>query len=96
VRGGIRGSAYRADPLIAAWLRLSGARGDVVGNDSMPDAEVAGQRMDQDGIAFVLLNRRTASPQLREYVEHVLPLAVISEDAGRTLFVRVPPGRKND
>jgi hypothetical protein len=89
-------AAYRADPLIAAWLRLSGARADAVGNDAMPDAAAAGPRMDRDGIAFVLLNRRTASAQLREYVEHVLPLAVVSEDAERTLFVRIPPVRKSD
>jgi hypothetical protein len=85
-------AAYRADPLIAAWLLLSGA--PAVGSDGeVPDASVAAQRMDRDDIAFVLLNRRTASPALRDYVERVLPLTVVSQDDERTLFVRSPRDR---
>jgi hypothetical protein len=85
-------AAYRADPLLAAWLRLSGARADAASRGEIPDAALAAQRMDQDDIAFVLLNRRTASPQLRDYVERVMPLTVVSQDRERTLFVRVVPG----
>jgi hypothetical protein len=81
-------AAYRADPLIATWLRLSGARAGAGGEPA--DASLAARRMDLDGITFILLNRRTASPELRDYVEHVLPLAVISQDDERTLFVRWP------
>ncbi|HWF84748.1 MAG TPA: hypothetical protein VG222_07885 [Vicinamibacterales bacterium] len=86
-------AAYRADPLIATWLRLSGARASAGADGGSADASLAAQRMDQDGIAFVLLNRRIASPELREYVEHVLPLAIVSQDDQRTLFVRLPHER---
>jgi len=81
-------AAYRADPLIATWLRLSGAHTNAVGEGSVAGATVAEQQMDRDDIAFVLLNRRAASPQLRDYVERVLPLTVVSQDEERTLFVR--------
>lgn len=77
-------ATYRADPLVAAWLWLSGARADVVAGGALPDATLAAQRMAADGIAFVMLNRRSASPQLREYVEQVLPLTLIAQDEERT------------
>ena len=83
-------TTYQDDPLIAGWLRLSGARPDIVAGGELPDATLAGQRMQADGIAFVMLNRRTASPQLREYVEHVLPLALIAEDEERALYLSAP------
>jgi hypothetical protein len=81
-------ATYRADPLIAAWLRLSGATPDVVPEAPFPDGMLAGQRMAIDNIAFVMLNRRTASQQLRDYVEHVLPVTIVAQDEERTLFVR--------
>jgi hypothetical protein len=84
---------YRADPLIAAWLRLSGATADVVPDAALPDVTVAGQRMVRDDIAFVMLNRRTASPQLRDYVEHVMPVTRLVQDEERTLFVRLDRSR---
>jgi len=84
---------YRADPLIAAWLRLSGATADVVPEAPLPDVTLAGQRMVTDDIAFVMLNRRTASPQLRDYVEHVLPVTRLAQDEERTLFVRLDRSR---
>jgi hypothetical protein len=82
-------ASYRADPLIATWLRLSGAHADVIPDEEAAGRALAGQRMEMDDIAFVLLNRRSASPQLRDYVEHELPLAVVSQDEDRTLFVRI-------
>jgi hypothetical protein len=84
--------AYRADPLLAAWLRLSGARADVVPGGGLPDATRAGQRMRADGITFVMLDRRTASLRLREYVEQVLPVALVAEDGDRALYRLAPPG----
>jgi hypothetical protein len=82
-------AAYRADPLIATWLRLSGARTNAIPAGGPANVTLAAQRMDLDDIAFVLLNRRTASPELRDYVEHVLPLEVVSQDDERTLFARL-------
>jgi hypothetical protein len=86
-------ATYRADPLIATWLRLSGARANVVSDGGLAGGMLAAQRMEMDDIAFVMLNRRSASPQLRDYVEHVLPLAAVSQDEERTLFVRIAHGR---
>ncbi len=81
-------AGYRADPLIATWLRLSGASARIAGDGELANAATAEHRMDMDDIAFVMLNRRTASPQLRDYVERMLPLTVVSQDDERTLYVR--------
>ena len=82
---------YNADPLIAAWLRLSGARADVVPDGPLPTRELAGERLAMNGIAFLILHRGTASPELREYVERVLPLTPVAEDGDRVLYVRATP-----
>ena len=89
-------ATYRADPLIAAWLRLSGAAANAVPEATLPDGTLAGQRMAVDDIRFVMLNRRTASPQLRDYVERVLPVAILAQDQERTLFVRLDRNRIGD
>ena len=82
---------YNADPLIAAWLRMSGARADVVQGGPPPDREIANERLRANGIAFVILHRAAASPELREYVERVLPLTPVAEDGDRVLYVRATP-----
>jgi len=82
---------YRADPLISTWLRLSGAKGGAVPAPATADASVAAQTMAADGISFVVLNRRTASLELRNFVEHELPVRVIADDGERTLYVRGGP-----
>jgi hypothetical protein len=74
---------YEADPLLASWLRLSGAQ---IAAGTL-DAAHAAARLRADGIAFVLLNRSTASPQLREHVEHQLPLRLIAEQDERALYL---------
>ena len=82
---------YNADPLISAWLRMSGARADVVPEGPLPARELAGERLAANGIAFLILHRGAASPQLREYVERVLPLTPVAEDGDRVLYVRATP-----
>jgi len=82
---------YNADPLIAAWLRMSGARADVVPNGPLPTREIAVERLKANGIAFLILHRGAASPELREYVERVLPLTPVAEDGDRVLYVRATP-----
>jgi hypothetical protein len=79
--------SYVADPLIATWLRLSGASAGVVPGESLTDATIIRQWMDADGVAFVMLNRRTASAELRTYVEQMLPLTPIARDDDRTLYL---------
>jgi hypothetical protein len=82
--------SYNADPLIAAWLRLSGARADATREGPLPDRESAAARLKADGIAFLILHRGAASPELREYVERVLPLTPVAEDGDRVLYVTGP------
>ena len=79
---------YRADPLISQWLLLSGASQRAVPPAAAPAPAVAARAMATDGIAFVMLNRTTASPALRLFVERDLPLTPIADDGERTLYVR--------
>ncbi len=82
--------AYEADPLLAAWLRLSGARDDIGTGRPLPDAALAGERLKADDIAFVMLNREVASHELRDYVEHVLPLTFVAQEQNRVLYMVSP------
>jgi hypothetical protein len=82
---------YNADPLIAAWLRMSGARADVVHEGPVPARELAGERLAANGIVFLILHRGAASLELREYVERVLPLTPVAEEGDRVLYVRATP-----
>jgi hypothetical protein len=79
---------YNADPLIAAWLRLSGARADATREGPLPNRQQAAERLEADGIAFLILHRGAASPELREYIERVLPVTPVAEDGDRVLYVR--------
>jgi hypothetical protein len=78
---------YKADPLISGWLRLSGMRVEAADVQPLPGREVAGERLKANGIAFVILNRKTASPELRDYVERVLPLTMVTESGDHALYV---------
>jgi hypothetical protein len=79
-------AAYRADPLLAAWLRLSGAHPANIPDGPLPSRDAAGERLIKDGIAFVMLNRQSASATLRNYVEHQLPLRLLTQDGQRSLY----------
>ena len=85
--------------VFAPWLYqrgfvyvLSGADGWTFADTytALIDAAQIRQRLDADGIAFVMLNRRTASPALREYVEHAMSLTPIARDDERTLYLSKP------
>jgi hypothetical protein len=76
-------AAYRADPLLAAWLRLSGAT-DV--NDPDPAPEAAAQLLRRDHIAFVLIDQQASSKPLIALVGR-LPLTRIASDERRVLYV---------
>jgi len=82
-------AAYRSDPLLAAWLRLSGESPDRTGPAPLPPAGVAAERLRADGIAFIMLNRKTAPPELLDHTEHVLPLKMLARDDERTLYAVV-------
>jgi hypothetical protein len=78
-------AAYRADPLLAGWMRLSGGRGF----EDMPllDGEAAADRLRADDIRFIVVNRTTASSTLQQYVEHQLAVTKIAERNDRVLYV---------
>jgi hypothetical protein len=80
-------TAYEDDPLLAGLLRLSERQGAVGASRPPPDRQLAAERLREIGIAFVVLNRRTASPSLAGYVERVLPLTRIAEDGERSLYL---------
>jgi hypothetical protein len=80
-------TAYEDDPLLSGLLRLSEREGAVGAARQPPDRQLAAERLREIGIAFVVLNRRTASPSLAGYVERVLPLTRIAEDGERSLYL---------
>lgn len=81
---------YRADPLISTLLRLSGVKEGVVSAPAVTDPSIAARTMAADGISFVMLNEKTASAELRDFVKNELPVTAIADDGERTLYVRRP------
>lgn len=77
-------AAYRADPFLAALMRLSGAAGfdDV----RLPARDDAARRLRAEGIAFVVLDRARAADGLQHYVEDNIPVEKITEDKSRVLY----------
>jgi hypothetical protein len=64
---------YASDPLLSALLNLSDRDGPS-GGIPLPDRRLAAERLRQLGIAFVVLDRNSASPALVRYLEDVLLL----------------------
>ena len=85
---------YKADSLISGWLRLSGMRVDAADFRPLPGREQAGERLKANGIGFVMLNRKTASPELREYVERILPLTMVDQSGDHALYVTSSDARQ--
>ena len=79
--------AYAADPLLATLLRLSASGGTLQPTEPAPDSELAANRLRVNNIRFIVLNTDTASPALVEYVERVLPLALIAQEGERRLYM---------
>ena len=79
--------AYDGDPLLAGLLRLSARDHAVESTQPLPDRQLAADRLREDGIAFVVLNRETASGALADYVDRVLPLARVADEGGRSLYL---------
>jgi hypothetical protein len=77
-------AAYRADPLLAALLRLSDATG--FEGAPLPARDQASDRLRADSVAFIVLDRAHASEALRRYVENELTVEKIAEDGARVMF----------
>ncbi len=75
---------YEDDALLAGFLDLSEGRPAA---DHLPRAAVAERLLRRNGVRFVVLDRRTASPALVTYVETDLPLELIGHDERRSLYV---------
>jgi hypothetical protein len=80
-------AAYAADPLLAAWMRLSGAA--TFSRFPLLDPGSAAERLRSDAIALVLVDRQSASEPLQRYVD-TLRLINVADD-GRHVLYAVPP-----
>jgi hypothetical protein len=78
-------AAYADDPLLAALLELSSAH--VAEPLALPDRDASRERLHQDGIAFVMVNRAIASQALVAFVDEELPLRLIAKEGSRSLYV---------
>jgi hypothetical protein len=78
-------AAYTTDPLLAGLLSLS-ANGEREPSP-LPDRATASRRLRANGIKFIVLNRDRAKADLIDYVEHVLPLALIAQEDSRSLYI---------
>ena len=82
---------YWSDPLLGAWLRLSGARSGAAPIPTMlPNRELAARQLQADGIAFIMLNRHTTPDDLRNFVVKTLPVREIAAD-DQYVLLRVEP-----
>jgi hypothetical protein len=79
--------AYEDDPLLAGLLQLSGPHDAATTTRSLPNRQLAADRLIQSGVAFVVLDRDSAPDKLVEYVERVLPLIPIAHQNHRSLYL---------
>jgi hypothetical protein len=80
-------AAYADDPLIDGLLALSGRQNPTT---PLPARPAAAELLAKNGIAFVMLNRELASPELLEYVELQMPLTLVASEGVRTLYAVAP------
>ena len=78
--------SYRADPLVATLLRLSGASERTFPSVVLSSERIA-EQLSRDQIKFIVLNRRTASAELRAFVERQLPLRLLADDEVRSVYL---------
>ena len=74
---------YADDPLIDGLLDLSGRQSPT---KPLPVGPAVASLLAKNGIAFVMVNRELASPELLEYVQLQLPLTLIATEGERTLY----------
>jgi hypothetical protein len=80
-------AAYADDPLLDGLLALSGRQSPTT---PLPARPAAAELLAKNGIAFVMLNRELASPELLEYVELQMPLTLVASEGVRTLYAVAP------
>ncbi len=83
------GERYNAMPVTGALLRLS-AGGSLAVEHPDADRERAAAALTSAGIKYIVVNHRTAPPDLVTYVRRVLPLRVIARDDERAIYIVDP------
>ena len=78
------GSQYAAMPVIGSFLRLSS--GGTLSDEPSVTPRDAASALASSGIAFVVLDTRTAPADLIRYVQSSLALHVIAEQDGRIFY----------
>ena len=76
---------YETMPVLRSLLRLSSG-GGVSGEDRDLTGTEASAKLASEGIAFIILDTRRASAELREYVQSKIELRRIAEENGRVLY----------
>ena len=79
----------RSDPLLAAWLRMSGDKTGAPEATPVPAGRLAAERLEANGIAFVMVHTLAASAELRQQVES-MGLTPVAEDSERVLYLARP------
>jgi hypothetical protein len=79
-------AAYYSDPLLAGFLSLSTSE-ETEDTRALPDRQLASDKLGENGIRFIVLDRSKASAKLVEYVERVLPLTLIADENQRSLYI---------
>ncbi len=85
--------SYDTIPVIRSFLRLSSG-GEVASEDIGLTPANAAAALASTGIAYVVLDRRRAGPELVRYVESGIMLRHMNEEDGRA-FYEVPAGAKD-
>ena len=81
---------YLSMPVVGALLRLSGG-GSLAVESVASDRKLSAEVLGRIGIRYFVVNRTESSPDLIQYMHEVLPLSLIAEEGGRSLYV-VKPG----
>jgi hypothetical protein len=84
--------AYAEMPVVRTLFRLSAGR-EADPRDRELTREEAGAALQRATIAFVVLNRASASPALTAYVESALPLELRKREGNRDLYAVYMPLR---
>jgi hypothetical protein len=75
---------YAAMPVVGSFLRLSS--GGTLSKEPVVTPRAAASSLASAGIAFVVLDMRTASPDLIQYVQSGIALRLIGEQDGRMFY----------
>jgi hypothetical protein len=76
--------SYENDPVLGPLLRLS--EGHPLSEQHVLDPGAASDALLAHGLRFLVMNLRTAPPDLIDYVRKDLRLRLLAEDSGRQLY----------